>query len=83
MYKCIICIYGCINQEKYKNQIKKIKETYEKCNKNDKIKILYFLGENKCNDYHCDNFIYLKNVSDDYMSASYKQHLGLKYIYEN
>lgn len=81
-YKMIICIFGCITIEKYRNQIQKIKETYEKnCNEN--IKILYFLSENSYNDYHDENFIYLKNVSDDYLSASYKQQFGLKYIYEN
>ena len=82
MYKIIICIFGCINIEKYKNEIKKIKETYEK-NCNETIKILYFLGEKKCDDYHQENFIYLDNIKDDYVSASYKQYSGLKYIYEN
>lgn len=80
-YKIVICIFGCITIEKYRNQIQKIKETYEKnCNEN--VKILYFLSETKT-DYHEENFIYLKGVTDDYQSASYKQQFGLKYIYEN
>lgn len=84
MYRLIICVFGCITIEKYRNQIKKIKDTYEKTgNENEHIKILYFLGEKKYEDYHDTNFIYLDGVSDDYMSASYKQNLGLKYIYEN
>lgn len=81
-FKLIICIFGCVTIDKYRNQIKKIKETYEKyCNKD--VKMLFFLGENKYANYHEDNFIYLPNIGDDYISASYKQQLGLKYIHDN
>lgn len=80
-YKIIICIYGCITIDKYREQIKKIKETYELTCTED-IKFLYFLG-GRHHDYHEENFIYLENVNDEYLSASYKQHLGLKYIKEN
>jgi hypothetical protein len=30
-----------------------------------------------------ENYVYLKNVKNDYESASFKQNLGLKYIYDN
>jgi len=78
--KIVLCIFGCITIEKYRNQIQKIKETYEKYDEN--VQFLYFLGE-KWEGYHEENFIYLDNVGDDYMSASYKEEYGLKYIYEN
>jgi len=46
------------------------------------VKILFFLGEEVVfeND---SSFIHLKGVKNDYLSASYKQYHGLKYIYEN
>lgn len=81
-YKIVICIFGCITIEKYKKQIQKIQETYEKqCNED--VKILYFLSETTVENYSAENFVYLKNVCDDYLSASYKQQFGLKHIYDN
>ena len=83
MYKIIICIFGCINIEKYKNEIKKIKETYEK-NCNETIKILYFLGEKKCDDYHQENFIYLDKIrkvfSDLKLNNPHYKYLKIHYI---
>jgi hypothetical protein len=58
-------------------------------------KLLFFLGEeyfdkekislnNKEISFHDDDdCIHLENVENDYLSASYKQYGGLKYIYEN
>ncbi|MFY7729337.1 MAG: hypothetical protein ACOVRN_07465 [Flavobacterium sp.] len=46
------------------------------------IKLLYFLGEEKT-DLIGDQYIHLPGVKNDYLSASYKQFLGLKYIYEH
>ena len=43
-------------------------------------KILYFLGEQKILDG--EKFIHLPGVGDDYLSATYKQWYGLKYIFE-
>lgn len=84
MYKLIVCIYACDTIPKYQDQIFKVKETYEKTASelfpND-VKILFFLGEEVILDDH--NFIHLKGVKNDYLSASYKQYYGLKYIYEN
>jgi hypothetical protein len=42
---------------------------------------LYFLGEEEV--LTGNQYIHLKGVNNDYLSASYKQYLGLKYIYEN
>ena len=44
-FDLIIVVYGCDSIDKYKNQILKIKETYEKTiDRYDNIKIIYFLG---------------------------------------
>jgi hypothetical protein len=45
-------------------------------------KVLFFLGEEKT-DLVSEDYIYLDGVQNDYLSASFKQNLGLKYIYEN
>jgi len=81
-YKLIICVYACVSKGKYKLQIETIKKTWGLHN-NDNIKILYFLESQKKLDFITDEYIYLPNVNDDYISASYKQELGLKYIHEN
>jgi hypothetical protein len=83
----IILVYACYTVEKYKNQIEVINSTWgKKCETYKNIKILYFLGEEKItgfNDTDCIKYINLPKVNNDYLSASYKQFLGMKYIYEN
>jgi len=83
-YKLIISIFGCATIPRYKNEIMKIKETWAQSS-NTSIKILFFLGEEKVVDLEdeSENCIFLPNVMNDYLSASYKQNLGLKYIYDN
>jgi hypothetical protein len=80
MYNLIICIFACDTIQTYRNEIIKINETWGKKIK-DNIKLLFFLGEEKT-DLIGDNYINLKGVKNDYLSALYKQFLGLKYIYE-
>jgi hypothetical protein len=49
-----------------------------------KVKLLFFIGEHYSGtEFVGDEFIRLPNVNDDYLSASYKQYMGLKHIYEN
>uniref|UniRef100_A0A6C0AQ81 Fringe-like glycosyltransferase domain-containing protein n=1 Tax=viral metagenome TaxID=1070528 RepID=A0A6C0AQ81_9ZZZZ len=81
MSKLIIGVYGCVTIDKYRDQIKKINETW--ANYDSSIKILFFLGEELHNDFSGTNYIYLPTVQNDYLSASYKQNLGLKYIYDH
>lgn len=85
-YDLIICVYGCDTIPKYNEQIRIINETWgQLCNISElNVKLLYFLGE-KTNDdsFIGENYIHLPGVFDDYLSASYKQYLGLKYIHEN
>ena len=78
-YKLVINMFACATIEKYKQEILKINETW---GKKAGIKLLFFLGEEQT-DLEGPNYIYLKGVSNDYTSASFKQNLGLKYIYEN
>jgi hypothetical protein len=80
-YDLIICVYACDTMEKYKKQIIKINETWGLQVLNHNIKLLFFLGE-EVNELIGENYIHLPNVKNDYLSASYKQFLGLKYIYE-
>ncbi|MDC0141998.1 fringe family glycosyltransferase [bacterium] len=83
-FDLIIVVYGCDSIIKYKNQILKIKETYEKTiNKFENIKILYFLGNKDVDSLEGENLIHIKLLEDNYFSASYKQWFGLNYVYRN
>lgn len=79
----VICVYACDTISKYKTQIYKMNEVYDNVLKEyPNIKLIYFLGEEKT-DLIGEKYVNLPNVNNDYLSASYKQFLGLKYIYEN
>jgi hypothetical protein len=80
-YDVIFCIFGCATIQRYKNQILKINETWGSTAKSYDLKVLFFLGEEKT-DLIGPEYIYLKGVQNDLLSASQKQNLGLKYIYE-
>ena len=83
----IVLVYACYTVSKYKKQIEIMNSTWvKKCETYKNIKVLYFLGEEKIhgfNDTDCIKYINLFGVKNDYLSASYKQFLGMKYIYEN
>jgi hypothetical protein len=81
-YRVIICVMGCDKYDKYINQLRLIINTWGQLCPND-VKVLYFLGEKSTPEFSGPDFINLPGVSDDHLSASYKQFLGLKYIYEN
>jgi hypothetical protein len=89
MFDCdlIILVYACDTILKYKRQIDMINYSWgKKCEEYTNIKLLYFLGEEKTHlftDTDKIKYINLVGVNNDYLSASYKQMLGLKYIYEN
>ena len=82
-YKVIINIFGCATKPKFKNEMLKINETWGKRCEELGIKVLFFLGEEPSDLIDNTKYIYLKNVGNDYDSASYKQNLGFKYICEN
>jgi len=78
----VICVFGCDTIDKYRNQILKINETWGKqAGVHTNVQLLFFLGEEVV--LEGPQYIHLKGVTNDYQSASYKQFIGLKYIYEN
>lgn len=81
-YKLIVNVFACATIKKYKDQIMKINETWGKRAEEKGVKVLFFLGEEET-DLIGEKYIYLKGVANDPFSASHKQNLGLKYIYEN
>ena len=86
MLELTICVMACATIEKYRNEIIKIQETWGLEAEKLGVKVLFMLGEDKldCSEnLDMSNFIFLKNVKNDYESASHKQNLGLKYIHEN
>jgi len=86
-YDLIILVYACYTIDKYREQIKCINDTWgKKCEEYANIKLLYFLGERKMdgfNDTERIQYINLEGVTDDSLSASYKQFLGMEYIYRH
>lgn len=80
--KLIICVFGCATIQHYRKEIDKISMTWGKRADELSVRVLFFLGEEKT-DLVGDDYIYLPGVGNDYNSASHKQNLGLKYIYEN
>ena len=82
-YSLVIHIFACATNEKYKNEIVKINETWGKLAEEKGVKVLYFLGEEQTDLLDNNKYIYLKDVKNDYESAFHKQNLGFKYIYEN
>jgi len=78
-YPIVVCVFGCMSIEKYKLQIKKVMETW---GGDTRLHVLYFVGEMGTEE-GSETLISFPSVGDDYMSASYKQNMGLKYIHEN
>lgn len=89
--KIIILIFACDTVEKYRNQIIAINETWgKKCEEYSDIQIVYSLGEeitenSLCHQNNQSNikYIYIDGVENGYESASYKQWIGMKYVYEH
>ena len=86
-YELVIVIMACYTKLKYKNEILMLNNTWvKKCEDYKNIKVLYFLGEQKINEFvdtETIKYINLPGVGDDYLSATYKQFLGLKHVKEN
>jgi Fringe-like len=86
-----ICVFGCVTIPKYCLQVLKIQETWgRRCEEKYNIPVFYFVGEERVVGLDFpgtfrfpDRIIYLPNVKNDYLSASYKQNLGIKYILDN
>jgi hypothetical protein len=81
-YKLIIGVISCYTIPKYISQIEAINNSWGKLCINN-VKLLFFLGEIINSNFTGEQYINLPSVKDDYMSASHKQFLGMKYIHEN
>lgn len=81
-FDVIFCVFGCPTIQKYKEEINKISTTWCNSAKLEGYKVLFFFGQ-EMTSLIGDDCIYLKNVDNDYFSASHKQNLGLKYILEH
>jgi hypothetical protein len=86
----VILLYACYTVDKYRQQMITINDTWgKKCQEYPtRIRLLYFLGEEQREDPEFQDtpvtkYIHLPGVQDDYLSASYKQWLGMKYVYDH
>ena len=89
--RVVICVFGCITLPQYCLQLLKLQETWgrraeEVCD----VPVYYFVGEEHIVGLdHPEVFryphrmIYLPGVANDYLSASYKQNLGLAYLHSH
>ena len=80
MYDLVIAVFGCDTIPKYRNQIEKINDTYGKYLP-ENVCIRFFLGEEEV--LTGPLYVHLPGVKNYYLSASYKQYLGIKYIHDN
>lgn len=78
----IILVFTSGTVPKYKHEIHNVEETWGHHAKSLGVNVLFFLGEEPT-DLIGPQYIYLKGVNNDYISASYKQNLGFKYINEH
>jgi hypothetical protein len=80
--KIVICVFACVTIEKYRLQVDKINETWgARAKLFEFVEVLFFLGEEQT-AYQGEQYVYIPRVQNDYLSATYKQNLGLKYVYE-
>jgi hypothetical protein len=86
--KLAIVVFACNTVEKYLKELESINKTWgKKCQEYPNIRLLFFLGEERVEgaefeDTSNTKYIHLPGVGNDYLSASYKQWAGLKYVYE-
>lgn len=79
--KLVICVFACATIPKYKDQLLKVCDTWKRTANKRGVKVYFFLGEEPTGLVG-DEYIHLEGVANDYISASLKQYLGIKYIVE-
>ena len=82
-YRLSIGLMATLVNDKFKDQIKGCQETWAKEGKSLNVPVKYFCGEIRDKDFVREDIVHLKNVGDDYSSATYKQYYGLRYLLEN
>jgi hypothetical protein len=58
----IIAVYACHTVERYKNQIKKMNETWKKDCENNGVRLLYFLGGEPYSEFTGNEYIYITKI---------------------
>lgn len=81
MTDLVIGVFACHTVPRYMEEIRKINETWKTYS--DNVTVLFFLGGDPTEEFSGPSYIYNKTLGNDYISASYKQYYGLKYIYEH
>lgn len=79
--KLVLCVFACATIPKYQAEILKIHETWYQRALERGVQVFFFLGEEPTH-LQGPEFIYLPGVANDYLSASYKQYLGIQYIHQ-
>ena len=83
-FRLVIPIIACDKIEKYAYEIRRLNQTWgAKALEYPEIKIIFFLGQEKTTEFTGDLYVNLPGVNDDYTSATDKQYLGIKYMYDN
>jgi hypothetical protein len=84
-----IVVFACNTVDKYVKQIEAINSTWgKKCQEYSSVHILFFFGEERVEGAEFEDtpntkYVHLPGVGNDYLSASYKQWMGLKYAYDH
>jgi len=83
-FKLGIVIFACDKVEKYREQVRTLRNTWvKKAKEFPDIKVLFFLGEETTEEFTGEDYVNLKGVGEDYFSATHKQNYGIKYFYDN
>lgn len=94
-HEYIYCVFACDTNDKYKDEINKIEEIWNKDAESvegqgvegqgvegqGSDKLLFIVGDS--GSLVGDHYIRVENVGDDFLSAADKKYLGMKFIYEN
>lgn len=83
--KICIGVMTCVSKKPYHDEFVSCLETWVPiCEEND-IPVYFFTGDKKCGESSIvnDRIIYLEDIKDDYASATDKQWLGYKFMYDN
>src|SRR4029077_9362981 len=87
--KLSIALMACSTIVKYQDQIKNVADTWYKESWSEGVPCCFFTGEqiniseSTFRLMNNDHLIHLPGVKDDYLSASDKHWLGLKYMFDN
>jgi hypothetical protein len=82
----IILAFACYTIDAYREQIETINATWGVQCAVHNVNLLYFLGEATIQGFHDTEhikYINLPGVADDYVSASHKQFLGMRYVHDH